>query len=93
MTRWRTRGKEEAILVSDATHLSWTRQQAALASSQESFVRLLHHVSGSQMRGVRWLSSEGVGLEIRRLPDLFPAVPNDVVSLGNVPVLTVSRSG
>ena len=32
--------------------------------------------------GVRWLSGEGVGLVILRLPDRFPAVPNDVVSLG-----------
>ena len=31
---------------------------------------------------VRWLSGEGVGLVIRRLPDRFPAVPNDIVSLG-----------
>ena len=52
---------------------------------------------------VRWLSGERDGLVIRRLPDRFPAVPNEVVSLGkalhptclggNVPVLTVSRSG
>ena len=53
--------------------------------------------------GVRWLSGEGIGLVIWRLPDRFPAVANDVVSLGKalhptclggiVPVLTVSRSG
>ena len=53
--------------------------------------------------GVRWLSGEGIGLVIRRLPVRFPAVPNDGVSLGkelhptclvgNVPVLTVSSSG
>ena len=53
--------------------------------------------------GVRWLSGEGVWLVIRRLPDRFPTVPNYVVSLGkalhptclggNVPLLTVSRSG
>ena len=55
------------------------------------------------LRGVRWLSGEGIGLVIRRLLDRFPAVQNDVVSLGkalhptcsggNVPVFTVSRSG
>ena len=39
-----------------------------------------HQTEVSQ--GVRWLSSEGVGLVIRRLPDRFPAMPNDVVSLG-----------
>ena len=47
--------------------------------------------------------AEGVGLVIRRLPDRFPTVPNEVVSLGkalhptclggNVPVLTVNQSG
>ena len=47
-----------------------------------------------------WL---GIGLVIRRLLVRFPAMKNDVVSLGkalhptclgeNVPVLTVSRSG
>ena len=29
-----------------------------------------------------WLSGEGVVLVIRRLPDRFPAVPNNIVSLG-----------
>ena len=48
-----------------------------------------------QIVNSRWLSGKGVGLLIRRLPDRFPAPPNDVVSSGrgNVPVLTVSRSG
>ena len=31
---------------------------------------------------VRWLSGEGVGLVIRGMPDRFPAVQNDIVSLG-----------
>ena len=51
--------------------------------------------------GVRWLNGEGIVLVIWRSPVRFPAMPNDVASKalhriclgGNVPVLTVSRSG
>ena len=68
--------------------------------------QLIHSVDNATLKitcHVRWLSGEGVGLVFRRLPDRFPALPNNVVSLGkalhltclggNVPVLIVSRSG
>ena len=41
----------------------------------------------------RWLSGDGVGLVIRRMPDRFPVVPNYVVSLGKALHLTLLASG